>query len=209
MTERVGIINYGMGNLKSVLNALEFIGKEGCFVEKAEDFNACSRLIIPGVGAYSEAMKNIRFKGLEAAIRAHVGKGKPLLGICLGMQLLSDEGDEIIVTKGLGLIRGRVEKLNVSLHVPHVGWNNITQTRPHPLFNGVRKEIDYYFVHSYYFNAARSADVLATVDYERNIPCVVTDGGCVIGVQFHPEKSQKNGLKILENFCDWDGKTVC
>ena len=205
----VGVLNYGMGNLKSVLNALEYIGENGCLVEKPEDFELCSRLIIPGVGAYSEAMKNIRFKGFETPIRTHVSKGRPLLGICLGMQLLANEGDENIRTKGLGLVPGRVEKLNVSLHIPHVGWNNITHKRSHQLFDGVHKDVDYYFVHSYYFNAACADNVLATVNYERDIPCSVTNGGCVVGVQFHPKKSQKSGLKILQNFCNWDGKSLC
>ncbi len=205
----IGIINYGMGNIRSVFNALEHIGETAVIVEQPEQMEDFSHLILPGVGAYSEAMKNIRHKGFIQGIMTHVNAGKPFLGICLGMQLLSTEGDEFVPTAGLGIIPGKVQRLDVSLHIPHVGWNNIALNRSHPVFQGVKSDIDFYFVHSYCFNVQRPEHLLATVDYERAVPCAVTNGASAIGVQFHPEKSQENGLKILENFCAWDGSRPC
>lgn len=142
-------------------------------------------------------------------ITSHIDTGAPFLGICLGMQLLANEGEEIALTTGLGIIQGRVRRLNVSLHIPHVGWNTINVKRTHPIFEGMKRNVDFYFVHSYYFDPAQPESLLATTEYEVEVPCTVTNGRSAVAVQFHPEKSQENGLKILENFCNWDGKRSC
>ena len=201
MAELVGIINYGMGNVRSVFNALEYIGEEVEILAPDEDFSRCSHLILPGVGAYAKAIENITSLGLDEKIKKHVDLNKPLLGICLGMQLLSDFGEEGGGTAGLGLIAGVVKKVNVSRHLPHVGWNNIMIHQNHPVFEGVKSDVDFYFVHSYQFHCADESSLLATTDYEKKITAVIAKG-LVVGIQFHPEKSQTNGLKLLENFCN-------
>jgi glutamine amidotransferase len=205
----IGVINYGMGNIKSVCNAFEHFGEEVRTFETIDGIEACSHLILPGVGAFPKAMANLRERGFVAAIRAHVAAARPFLGICLGMQVLADEGEEIAPTKGIGLIPGRVRRLDVPLHIPHVGWNNVERRREHPIFNDVPCNVDFYFVHSYFVEQSNPAHLLAVTDYGRDIPCAVTDGGCVVAVQFHPEKSQENGLRILENFALWDGRLDC
>ncbi len=204
MAELVGIINYGMGNIRSVFNALEYIGEEAEILEADADFSECSHLILPGVGAYAKAMKNITASGIDQKIRKHVSSNKPLLGICLGMQLLSSFGEEGRDTQGLGFIEGEVRKMDVSLHILHVGWNNIKIHQEHPILEDVKRDVDFYFVHSYQFQCEKETSLIATTDYEKEITAIVAEGS-VVGTQFHPEKSQTNGLKILENFCDWDG----
>jgi glutamine amidotransferase len=205
MAELVGIINYGMGNIRSVFNALEYIGIEAEILEADANFTKCSHLILPGVGAYAKAMKNITDSGIDQKIRKHVISNKPLLGICLGMQLLSSLGEEGLDTQGLGLIEGEVRKIDVTLHIPHVGWNNIKIYHEHPILENVKRDVDFYFVHSYQFQCKNDTSLIATTDYEKEITAIVAEG-IVVGTQFHPEKSQTNGLKILENFCDWDGR---
>jgi glutamine amidotransferase len=204
MAELVGIINYGIGNIRSVFNALEYIGLEAEILEADADFGECSHLILPGVGAYAKAMKNITASGIDQKIRKHVFSNKPLLGICLGMQLLSISGEEGVDTQGLGFIEGEVRKMDVSLHIPHVGWNNIKIHQEHPILENVKRDVDFYFVHSYQFQCEKETSLIATTDYEKEITAIVAEGS-VVGTQFHPEKSQTNGLKILENFCNWDG----
>lgn len=205
MAELVGIIDYGMGNIKSVFNAIEYIGEESIIIQSLDDFEQCSHLILPGVGAYSKATENIqRLKFLDP-ILAHINDKKPLLGICLGMQLFSSSGTEGGNTKGLNIIDGEVKKLDVSLHIPHVGWNNITIKNDHPIFEDIKRDVDFYFVHSYEFKLNDENNLLASTHYEKEVTAIVSNNGSVVGIQFHPEKSQENGLKILENFCHWDG----
>jgi glutamine amidotransferase len=205
----IGIINYGMGNIKSVYNSLDHIGENTRVFESAQGLEACSHIILPGVGAFPTAMKNLQQKGFIPVMMAHVAAGKPFLGICLGMQLLADEGEELELTRGLGIVPGCVRKLDVGLHIPHVGWNNVIVKQEHPLFKDVSRSVDFYFVHSYCFYPMAVDHVLAVTDYGKEFPCAVTNGRSAVAVQFHPEKSQDNGLKILENFCYWDGRLVC
>jgi glutamine amidotransferase len=205
MNKKIGILDYGMGNINSVYNALVHVGYDAEIVNQPEAIQGCSHLIIPGVGSYANAMSKLISQGLDLAILAHAASGKPLLGICLGMQILSQKGDEGEITAGLGLIDGCVELLDIApLSVPHVGWNSLTFNAEHPLFNRVKKHVDFYFVHSYFFNAAHEKNVLAYTDYGTSFPAIVVNKN-VIGIQFHPEKSQDNGLLLIENFCEWDG----
>jgi len=202
MAELVGIVNYGMGNIKSVWNALDYIGEEAVILNPDDDFESCSHLVLPGVGSFAKAMSNISSSGLDGKIKKHVAEDKPLLGICLGMQLLASKGYEGGATKGLDLIKGEVRRMEVSLHLPHVGWNNLAVKNEHPILKDVKRDVDFYFVHSYEFAVTNPNDLIAVTDYEKEIAAVVASG-IVAGAQFHPEKSQSNGLKILENFCEW------
>jgi glutamine amidotransferase len=151
-------------------------------------------------------MVQLQRSGLIEPLRAFVASGRPLLGICLGMQLLASVGDEDGLSEGLGLIEGRVSKLpeRAVFRVPHVGWNEVSFVRPHPVFEGVTDGMDFYFVHSYQFLPASNAATLGRTHHGDSIVCAVGKHN-VVGLQFHPEKSQKNGLRMLENFCDWDG----
>lgn len=206
MAELTGIINYGMGNIKSVYNALDYIGENVVLLEPEDDFEACSHLILPGVGAYPKAIDNIISCRIDVKLKKHVDLEKPLLGICLGMQLFSSIGYEGNETRGLDLIKGCVTKLDVSLHVPHIGWNNIKIHHMHPICEDIKQDVDFYFVHSFHFQPEDAGCILATTDYEKDLTAIVTNQKSVVGVQFHPEKSQENGLKLLENFCEWSGQ---
>ncbi|MFH1800834.1 MAG: imidazole glycerol phosphate synthase subunit HisH [Candidatus Omnitrophota bacterium] len=208
-TRQIGIIDYGMGNIKSVYNALHYFGEDAKIVFSEKDFKDCSHLILPGVGAFPQAMRNLSERDMIRPIKAHVDAGKPFLGICLGMQLLADKGEEMEVVPGLGIVPGHVRRLDVKLHIPHVGWNNLIVKKEHPVFEGMKSGVDFYFVHSYYFHCADSSNLLATAEYEKEFSCAITNGRSAVAVQFHPEKSQANGLKILENFCNWDGQSSC
>ncbi len=202
----IAILDYGMGNLKSVFNALEYIGQDCKIINQENEIADCSHLIVPGVGTFNCAMENLNKSNLIPAILQHVKMGKPYLGICLGMQLLATKGYENEITDGLNIIPGLVKKfeLDAKFNIPHVGWNEINKHKDHPVFNNIKQNIDFYFVHSYYYLPDDSNNILCSTDYGNNFTSVVADKN-VIGVQFHPEKSQENGLKILENFCLWDG----
>jgi glutamine amidotransferase len=202
----IGIIDYGMGNLASVKNAFEHLGYDTHRCVDASEVNQCERLILPGVGSFRAAMQALQSHGWVEAVHRYVESGRPLLGICLGMQLLFELGEEHGPTAGLGLIPGEVILLKPEppLKVPHVGWNSLNLLVDHPLLGRIRPEVDLYFVHSYHCVPIDSADVIASCDF----------GGCfvaavarrnVAGMQFHPEKSQPSGLRILENFVRWNG----
>lgn len=202
----IGIVDYGMGNLGSVANAVDHLGYSARQVSKAAEIAECERLILPGVGSYRAAMENLTRLELVAPIRAHAAAGKPFLGICLGMQLLSTRGVEHGDTQGLDIIPGVVVPFGASagLRVPHVGWNNVEMSRSHPVLSGIKTRIDFYFVHSFYFEAADPDTVIAKTPYgDTFVSCVARSS--VVGVQFHPEKSQESGLKLIDNFCGWDG----
>lgn len=198
----IGILDYGMGNLSSVRNALNFLQIESLIISSPDHLTEVSHMIIPGVGAFSAAMDNIIKAGFLEPIRTFAGSGKPIMGICLGMQLLATEGTESEICRGLDLIKGRVEMLQVeNLSLPHMGWNGINLKSEHPIFEGVKMNADFYFVHSFVFKPADLTNVLTTTDYGTDFTSIITSGaGNVIGIQFHPEKSQKQGLKILDNF---------
>ncbi len=198
----IGIVDYGMGNLSSVKNILDYLSIESFLVRSVEDFNKCTHLIIPGVGSFGKAMENLHGKSFIDPIKSFAGSGKPVLGICLGMQLLADTGTEPYETSGLGLIAGTVKVLpNQKFRIPHMGWNGIKIVNNHPILEGVKTSVDFYFVHSYAFSVRNSNNVVTVTDYESDFASIVSnDMGNVVGIQFHPEKSQKQGLKIIENF---------
>lgn len=202
----VTIIDYGMGNLRSVRNAVDAVGYDPVIATSADEVLAAERLILPGVGAFGKAAENLSARGLTEAIRQRVAEGCPMLGICLGMQMLATSGEESGGAEGLNLIPGVVVPFpdDPEHPVPHVGWNNSTARRSHPLLEGIKPGVDFYFVHSFYFRVEESEAVLLETEYGLPFVAGVAKDN-VVGFQFHPEKSQKGGLQILENFCEWDG----
>lgn len=200
----IGIIDYGMGNLSSVQNALKHLEIESRILSAPDQMTGCQRIILPGVGAFGKAMENLSSGGWTDPIGQWAEKGRPLLGICLGMQLLCEESTEFGLTKGLALLPGRVDLMRPEgLTIPHMGWNSLHIVKPHPLLAGVHEGDDVYFVHSYALEGQE--DVwLATAEYGSRVPAVIGRGS-VAGCQFHPEKSLKPGLAILRAFSDWDG----
>ena len=196
----IGIIDYGMGNLRSVYNAFRSLDANVEIISTPEQFNTVSHIVLPGVGSFAKAMENLEERNLIEPIISFVKSGKPMLGICLGMQLMASRGFEPYEKPGLGLIEGYVIKMNFDgVRIPHVGWNALELTTDHLLFQGIRKQVDFYFVHSYFFDVKNEQDVLAYSEYGSRFPSVVYKGN-VTGMQFHPEKSQKHGLRILNNF---------
>jgi len=200
-TSRIGVIDYGMGNRRSVEKALDHVGAQVSLTSDPEELQICDGLVLPGVGAFPRAMRNLRELGLIDLIHARVEEGTPLLGICLGMQLLFDRSEELGTTAGLGLIAGEVARLEAGgLRIPHIGWNEVRFERSSPLDAGLPGEgCPFYHVHSY---AARPADrdtVLGTCEYGERFVTFV-GRGAVFGVQFHPEKSSLNGLRMLDSF---------
>jgi imidazole glycerol-phosphate synthase subunit HisH len=201
-TDVIGIVDYGLGNLRSVQGALEFLGSESTISRDPTVLLASDRLILPGVGSFREAMRNIHDKGLFDVLRSYaLEHHKPMLGICLGMQLLSERGEEDGDTPGLGLIPGCVRHFPaIELPVPHVGFNTTRFVeRSVSLFGGLGNQAEFYFVHSYRFEVTDSENVSAWCDYGEPFAAAVQHGR-VFGTQFHPEKSQTNGLRVLKNF---------
>ena len=200
----VGIIDYGLCNLDSIARAIEHCGGDPKVTADPGDLNGLDRIIIPGVGAFAKAMKNLRDIGLDQAIHEQRARRRlPVLGICLGMHLLAEESNEGGVTHGLGLLAGWVSRLVPSVkgeRVPHIGWNEVWPEHPHPLFKGVDPRTDFYFVHSYHLTPADPTVCLAHTPYCGMFTSAVAMGDNVVGVQFHPEKSMAGGFKVLQNF---------
>lgn len=200
----VGIVNYGMGNLASVQKAIETIGHHAPIIGDPAHLQNCDRIILPGVGAFAEGMDRLDSGGWTPAIHAMADVGKPMLGICLGMQFLADRGSEGGERPGLGLIPGEIVSLRTlgcGERVPHVGWNETRGLRADPLFDGLPEVADHYYVHSFALRPDRVEDVLATTSYGCDVTAVVRNGR-VWGTQFHPEKSSKAGLRLLRNFIE-------
>jgi glutamine amidotransferase len=200
---QIAIIDYGVGNLRSVEKAF---AANGCVAVVTADLSVlrrAGRLVLPGVGAFGACMNALAERGFDDLVRERSGAGTPLLGVCVGMQLLFEESEEFGATKGLGLLPGRVRRfsdnLPNSLVVPHVGWNQIRQRTTHPLFAGIEDEAFFYFVHSYYCEPAQDEVVLGETDYGVTYASVIAQEN-LCGVQFHPEKSQEAGLRLLANF---------
>ena len=196
-----------MGNLRSAYNAVYENGFDPVFVDKDGDFDALSHLIVPGVGHFRAVMAHLGETGLAGRIRDFAATGRPLLGICAGMQLLAELGTEGVDTAGLGLVHGRVERLpeDDGLVLPHVGWSGVTFRFAHPVLDGIKPGRDFYFVHSYALQTDRDDELLGETEYGVRFASIVARDN-VVGFQFHPEKSQSNGLKLIENFCLWDGR---
>lgn len=195
----IAIIDYGMGNLRSVQKGFERAGYEARVVRDPAQVLAAAGVVLPGVGAFGDAMTNLKAAGMVPVIARVVAEGRPFLGICLGQQLLFEESEEWGPVAGLGLLRGRVRRLPPGLKVPHMGWNGVKIRRPTPLLEGIPDGSYFYFVHSYYVEPAAGDIVLATTDYGISFASVVGDGN-LFGIQFHPEKSSTLGLRILANF---------
>jgi imidazole glycerol-phosphate synthase subunit HisH len=197
----VTIIDSGICNLGSIARALERAGASVAIAASPLDVAQAQRLVMPGVGSFPAGMKALNERGFTAAIRAFAASGRPMLGICLGMQLLLDEGEEFTKTRGLGIVPGRVRAIDAhGQRVPHMGFNEIAKTNEDPLLAGVSQRF-LYFVHSFVCEPANGRDVLATTEYGEKF-CSVLRRGNVWGVQAHPEKSQRAGLRLLRNFLE-------
>lgn len=199
----IGIINYGMGNLASVKNALDFLNVKSTIIDDPDELRKVDKIILPGVGAFGMAMQNLHKSGFALAIQESVLVRKiPILGICLGMQLLFESSTEHGLNTGLGIADGRVlflgEAFN-SLPIPHIGWNSVEYNDRATLFNGLNKSPTYYFVHSYYCEILNPAQVAGVTEYGIIFHSSL-EANNVFGCQFHPEKSQKNGLTVYSNF---------
>ena len=200
----IAIIDYDAGNIKSVEKALQFLGQEAVITCDRETIMNADKAILPGVGAFGDAMNKIRERGLEEVIHDFVDTGKPFLGICLGLQLIFEKSEESPEATGLGLLKGTITKIptevnGVNQKVPQIGWNNIVVNPDSKLLAGLGENPYVYFVHSYYLKAESSDEVAATTEYGVKIDCAVEKGN-VMATQFHPEKSSEVGLKILTNF---------
>jgi len=196
----IAIIDYGLGNLKSVKCALDRLGEEAGITSRAADMLAADGVILPGVGAFERAMRNLRELDLLAAVRHVADSGTPLLGICLGLQLLFSESTEHGRHRGLDILPGTVTRFDTDLKVPHMGWNEVRQERGSRLFDGIEDGSFFYFAHSYFVRPEDPNVVIGRTDYGGWYASAVQKGR-VFGVQFHPEKSGPTGLKMLANFC--------
>jgi glutamine amidotransferase len=202
-----GIVNYGMGNLKSVFNAIEHVGGQALICERVADLDRVQKIIIPGVGSFGKCITNLRESGFADKLNEYVlNKGIPTLGICVGMQIMATRGIEGGEWTGLNWFDADVIKIdsqNNSLRIPNIGWTEIEVKRKHPLFERIAQKPVVYFVHSYYMKCKHAEDVLATYEYGEPITaCVLKDNICA--TQFHPEKSQDSGLQFLDNFLKWE-----
>jgi imidazole glycerol-phosphate synthase subunit HisH len=199
---RIAILDYGMGNLRSVEKALERVGSEALITRDPEAVRSADGVVLPGVGAFPAAMRRLRELGLDGLIAQRVEAGAPVLGICLGMQLLFSSSAENEGAEGLGLLPGPVEPLAASgLKVPHIGWSPVRLERSSPLTDGLADELPFYFVHSFTPRPEDSRDVLGTAAYGERFVCAV-ERPPIYGVQFHPEKSSGAGLRLLANFAE-------
>lgn len=199
----IAIVDYNMGNLASVTNAFELLGEKVVVESDPDRIGSYEKLILPGVGAFGDAMEHLKVRGMDSAVKEFAQSGKYLLGICLGMQLLFESSEEFGLSEGLGLIRGRVvafdsSRFHTPLKVPHMGWNRMF-TKDHPLFQGLDEAHYLYFVHSYHALCAEEANSIGESVYGYRFTSAVARDN-VMGIQPHPEKSHQNGLSILKNF---------
>jgi len=199
----IAIVDYNMGNLASVQNAFAKLGKDTVVESDPAKFKEYDKLVLPGVGAFGDAMEHLQERDMVNAIQEFAASGKPMIGICLGMQLLFESSQEFGEHKGLGLIKGHVDAFDESafsepLKVPHMGWNRMF-TKEHPLFEGLDENHYLYFVHTYHVTCENSDDIIGETEYGYRFTSAVAHNN-IMGIQPHPEKSHANGLKILENF---------
>ena len=194
----IAVVDYGIGNLGSVMKAFRHLGAPAILSGDIAELRRADVLVLPGDGAFASTMAEIEGRGLVPLLREAVDQGRTLLGICIGMQLLFEESEEHGRHRGLGLLPGRVRRLEGDMPIPHMGWNQLHPTQPHPMLEGVADGEHVYFVHSYWCDAPAEV-VLAETDYGARFPAIVGRGN-VLGVQFHPEKSQAVGLRLMANF---------
>lgn len=199
----IAIIDYDAGNLRSVQKALEFLGYESIITSEESEILSAERVILPGVGAFGEAMDQLRSRGLDDTIKKVVESGKPFLGICLGLQLLFEESEESPGVKGLGILPGKIVKITggQGLKIPHMGWNQLNIQKKNGFLKQMGDNPFVYFVHSYYMEPSDKSLIAATTDYGTELPVAVEKGN-VMAAQFHPEKSGTVGLQILKNFAE-------
>ena len=195
----IAVVDYGMGNLRSVEKAFHFLGHEAFITDDPAAVRGHSHLVLPGDAAFGDAMRNLREQGWDRAIAEHVDAGRPFLGICVGLQLMFATSEEMGTHTGLGLFRGRCRRFAADERVPQIGWNQIDIRRPCVLLDGVADGSFFYFVHSYYVEADDEADTVAHTEYGLAYTSIAARDN-IFGVQFHPEKSQKAGLRLLDNF---------
>ena len=205
----IAIIDYGVGNLFSLAHSVEAVGGEAVVTGDAGAILRADHVLLPGVGAFGDAARKLRETGLDAVVKEAAGRGTPIMGICLGMQLLLEKSYEFGEHRGLGLIPGEVrpilEVIPPDLKIPHIGWNALIDVAPHPVFATVKPGDCVYFVHSYY-GAKCAKWVVANAEYGAKLTAAVAKGS-VVGCQFHPEKSGDVGLGILKSFIEWNGET--
>lgn len=202
MKPRIALVDYGMGNRRSVQKALEHVGATVVVTGDPEVLGSCEGAVIPGVGAFPKAMSALQELGLVEALRSFAGQGTPVLGICLGMQLLFSSSEEIELTDGLGLLDGTVTRLKTAERLPHIGWNEVRFERSSPLTAGLPAAgCPFYHVHSLVPRPSHGEDIVGTAEYGEKFATIVERGN-VSGVQFHPEKSSAHGLQLLANFMD-------
>jgi glutamine amidotransferase len=198
----IGIIDIKMCNLGSVKNSLDYLKMQNKFIESPSDISICDKLILPGVGAFGTAMERLNKTGFAKQINIFVKSGKPILGICLGMQLLMESSEEYGHHLGLGLIKGRVldfsDKIK-NLPIPHIGWNDVKKKKESIILRDIKDKSSFYFVHSFYCDLVDKNNVVGTTDYGFDFDSVLESGN-IFACQFHPEKSQQNGLSVLDNF---------
>ncbi|SRR5581483_222191 len=200
---RVAIIDYGVGNLRSVEKAFVATGCDAVVSSDREVLEQAERLVLPGVGAFATCMSELSKRGFDELVLRRAAEGTPLLGVCVGMQMLFEESEEFGHARGLALLRGRVRAFKTDLPVPHVGWNLVRHKRPHVLFEGIDDRSFFYFVHSFFCQPESADVVIGETDYGSTFASIVAHQN-ICGVQFHPEKSQRDGLKLLKNFAEAD-----
>ena len=193
------IIDYGAGNLRSVVRAVRIAGGHGIVSQEPDELLNADAVIMPGVGSAADTMRNLMERGLAAPLRNYIANGGHFFGVCMGLQALSNISEEGGTHPCLGVLPGRVRRLSASVKVPHMGWNTVRLVRPHPMFEGVRDGSFFYFVHSYYLEPETDDVVVATTDYGVSFPAAVADGN-IFATQFHPEKSADSGLQLYRNF---------
>ncbi|MBQ9714682.1 MAG: imidazole glycerol phosphate synthase subunit HisH [Clostridia bacterium] len=200
----IAIVDYGVGNLFSLVASFEKVGAETVVTSEVETIERAEKIILPGVGAFADAAKKLRESGLGKVVKAQAAKGKPIMGICLGMQMLFEKSCEYGCNEGLGLLKGNVVSMkgyiDAGLKIPHIGWNALHFVRKHPLFKYIREGDFVYFVHSYFAQDCQES-LLAETEYGKTLTAAVAQGN-VMGCQFHPEKSGEVGLNILRAFCE-------
>lgn len=199
----IAVVDYGAGNIQSVMKALDYIGCDSKLVDDPKKLDESSAILMPGVGAFGDAMQNIENRGFSEKIKAEIAKGKPFFGICLGMQVLFEKSEETPNVNGLGILKGQLYKfpINAGVKVPQIGWNSLNIKKDNGLFKGIKQDSYVYFVHSYYLKADEPV-VSANAEYAVCFDAAVQKDN-VWACQFHPEKSGETGLEMLKNFADF------